>query len=484
MKKFVAVLVLFSSTVAWSQEADKVWTLRECVDYAVANSLAVKRSVYSRETGEINYFQSKMQFLPTLNGNASYGYNWGRNVDPTTNAFIEQRIASANMSLSSSLLLWNGFRQYYGMKQSGTEFTALSEDLIKAKNDVILNVINLYLTVIFNKELLSNAQSQLSSTQQQVDRTRKLAEAGSVPRANVLNLEAQLATNELTVIQRENALNLSLLQLKQSLQLPAATQMELEVPQVDVEKDFVLTQSAEDIFSIALQSMPEIKAAQLRKQSAEYALKSARGSFYPRINLNGSISSIYSDARVEFIPDGTLDIANADPAQSFNQIGYIPATGQAVYATNIRPGGNFREVSFRDQYTDNLGRNLSIGISVPIFNGYATRSSVQRSIIAREQAHINAVQQENTLRQSVETAVNDATAAQRTYSSAERQVSARDEAFRMTKQRFDAGAVNFVEYQVAENDLFQSKSDLLRAKYDLLFRKRLLDFYQGKPILD
>jgi outer membrane protein len=356
--------------------------------------------------------------------------------------------------------------------------------LIKAKNDVILNVINLYLTVIFNKELLSNAQSQLGSTQQQLDRTKRLADAGSVPRANVLNLEAQLATNELTVIQRENALNLSLLQLKQALQLPATTQMELEVPVVDVDKDFVLEQSAEEIFSIAIQSMPEIKAAQLRKQSAEYALKSARGSFYPRINLNGSISSVYSDARVEFMPDGTLDVANSDPAQSFNQIGYIPASGQAVYATNIRAGGSFRDVSFKDQYNDNLGRNLSIGLSVPIFNGYATRSSVQRSIIAREQAHINAVQQENTLRQSVETAVNDATAAQRTYNSSQRQVTARDEAFRMTKQRFDAGAVNFVEYQVAENDLFQAKSDLLRAKYDLLFRKRLLDFYQGKPILD
>ncbi|NBP70256.1 MAG: TolC family protein, partial [Cytophagia bacterium] len=111
-------------------------------------------------------------------------------------------------------------------------------------------------------------------------------------------------------------------------------------------------------------------------------------------------------------------------------------------------------------------------------------SNVRRSVIAREQANINALQLENTLRQSVETAVNDAVSAQRTFISAERQVSARDEAFRMTKQRFDAGAANFVEYQVAENDLFQAKSDLLRAKYDLLFRKKLLDFYQGKPILD
>jgi outer membrane protein len=483
MKKYLLILFLSVSMFATGQQTEKVWTLRECVDYAVANSLNVKRSVYSRETGEINYRQSKYQMLPSLNANGNYGFNWGRNVDPTTNQFIEQRIASANMSLSSSLLLWNGFRQFYAMKQNGMEYAALSQDLIKAKNDVILSVITLYMSCIFNKELLSNAQSQLSSTQQQLDRTRKLAEAGSVPRANVLNLEAQHATNELNLIQRENALNLSLLQLKQSLQLPASTPMQLEVPVVEVEKDFVLGQSAEEIFTTAMQSMPEIKAAQLRKKSAEYALRSARGNFYPRLTLNASMSSIYSDARVEFLPDGTFSSVNA-PQQPFNQIGYIPSTGEAIYATRLEAGGRFREVSFNRQYNDNLGRSLGLNLNIPIFNGFSARSSVQRSIIAREQAHVNAVQQENTLRQTVETAVNDALAAQRTYRSSERQVEARDEAYRMTKQRFDAGAVNFVEYQVAENDLFQAKSDLLRAKYDFIFKKRLLDFYQGKPILD
>ncbi|NBW38292.1 MAG: TolC family protein [Cytophagia bacterium] len=400
MKKCFTIILIALAVTSFAQDGDKIWTLKECVDYAVANSLNVKRSVYSRETGEINAFQSKMQFLPTINGNASYGYNWGRNIDPTTNEFIEQRITSANMNVSSSLLLWNGFRQFYTARQNQTEFEALSEDLIKAKNDVILNVINLYMTVIFNKELLGNAQSQLNSTQQQLDRTRKLADAGSVPRGNVLNLDAQNATNELNLIQRENALNLSLLQLKQALQLPASTDMDVEVPAIEVQRDLVIDQSADEIFSSAVTLMPEIKAAQLRKRSAEFSLRSARGSYYPRLSMN------------------------------------------------------------------------------------ATRSNVRRSVIAREQANINALQLENTLRQSVETAVNDAVSAQRTFISAERQVSARDEAFRMTKQRFDAGAANFVEYQVAENDLFQAKSDLLRAKYDLLFRKKLLDFYQGKPILD
>jgi outer membrane protein len=477
MKKCFTIILIALAGTSFAQDQGKIWTLKECVDYAVANSLNVKRSVYSRETGEINALQSKMQFLPTINGNASYGYNWGRNIDPTTNEFIEQRITSANMNVSSSLLLWNGFRQFYTARQNQTEFDALSEDLIKAKNDVILNVINLYMTVIFNKELLSNAQSQLNSTQQQLDRTRKLADAGSVPRGNVLNLDAQNATNELNLIQRENALNLSLLQLKQALQLPASTDMDVEVPAIEVQRDLIIDQSAEEIFSSAVTLMPEIKAAQLRKRSAEFSLRSARGSYYPRLSMNASIGSVYSDARVEFIPNGQDQILPT-------QIGYVQGTNSPVFRDVVTQGGSFQEVSFKNQYNDNLGKSLGFSLTVPIFNGYATRSNVKRSVIAREQANINALQLENTLRQSVETAVNDAVSAQRTFISAERQVSARDEAFRMTKQRFDAGAANFVEYQVAENDLFQAKSDLLRAKYDLLFRKKLLDFYQGKPILD
>lgn len=477
MKKIFIVLFFFLTTLAFAQEGRKVWTLRECVDYAVANNLNVRRSVYSRETGSINSLQSKMQMLPSVNGNASYGFNWGRNIDPTTNSFIEQRITSANMSVSSSLLLWNGFRQYYTMRQSDVEYNALSEDLIKAKNDVILNVITLYMNVIFNKELLGNTQSQLSSTGQQLDRTKKLAAAGSVPTANVLNLEAQHATNELNLIQRENALNLSLLQLKQALQLPASTPMEIEVPQAEVDKELVLDQTAEEIFSAAVKAMPEIRAAQLRKKSAEYALRSARGGYYPRLSMSGSIGSIYSDARMEFVPSGQVDIVPT-------QVGYVQGSNSPVFRDIATPQGSLQEVSFKRQYEDNLGKSLGLSMSIPLFNGYATRASVQRSVISREQAHINSVQLENTLRQSVETAVNDAVAAHRTYQSTERQVAARDEAFRMTKQRYEAGAANFVEYQVAENDLFQAKSDRLRAKYDLLFKKKLLDFYQGKPILD
>lgn len=474
MRGILLAVLVVSSLYTFGQQAKKVWTLRELVDYAVSSNLTVKRSNYGVRTGEINYLQSKMAMLPSLNANGNYGFNWGRNIDPTTNLFVEQRINSINASINSSLLLWNGFRLFYAMKQNEVELEAVSHDLIKARNDVILNVITLYLTVVFNKELYANAEYQLGSTREQLERTKKLVEAGALPRADALNLEAQHATNELNLIQRENALNLSFLQLKQALQLPASTEMDVELLNVDL-NDQGINKSADEIFEIAVLSMPEIQAARLRQKSSAFALRSTRGNYYPRITLNGSLSTLYSSARQEAILEGSTLVPR--------EIGYLQSNpGELVFTDVLVNQFSFQTVGYQEQFKNNLGKGLGFSLQIPIFNGLQTRSAVQRAAISRELANITLVENENILRQSVETAYNDALAASKTYQSAQKQVGARDEAFRMTKQRFELGAVNFVEYQVAENDLFQAQSDLLRAKYDFIFKKKILDFYQGLPL--
>ncbi|HEY3429391.1 MAG TPA: TolC family protein, partial [Cyclobacteriaceae bacterium] len=360
----IAVLVLTSIGVnAQIDSTAKKWTLRELVDYAVSNNLTVKRSLYGVETGEVNFLQSKMAMLPTLNANGSYGGNWGRTINPATNNFTENRTVTSNLNASASLLLWNGFRLFYNMKQNDAELDALNEDLIKSRNDVILGVITLYLNVVFNKELLAVAQYQVKSTQEQLTRTKKLSEAGSVPKADVLNLDAQLATNELNVIQRENDLNLSLLQLKQALQLPASTPMDVELPQVDIEAESTITKSSEEIFEIATMSMPEIKAAELRKKSLAFAHKSAKGNLYPRLTANGSFNTLYSDQFQRFFADGTS-------TTGFPTIGYVNGdVSQPVLSPNpvTVPGGEFRVPNMAEQYQDNRGRSIGLTLQIPIF---------------------------------------------------------------------------------------------------------------------
>jgi outer membrane protein len=490
MKKITLFLslTLFSlaSVTAWSQETPvpsttTPWTLKQCVDYALANNLAVQRSTYNVEANEVNYTQSKMNFVPNLNASVQYGYNWGRSVNPVTNEFTTQEINYLSPSINSSVTIFNGLRIQNIMKQSSRDYQASLEDLQKAKNDLTLNIASLFVNVIFSKEQLANAKSQLSSSEQQLDRTKKLVEAGALPKSNELNLDAQVATNELNVITRENALTLALLQLKQALQLPASTPLDVVEPDVNVE-DLVLDQDRNEIYEIARATLPEVKSANLKMESAEFGVKAARGNLYPRLSLSGSVNTNYSSAsdRPHFVSDG------GDPAITYPQIGVVGGPGGTpVYSSDpvIVPSGSIVEsYGRREQLEDNIFRQVSLGLTIPIFNALQSRAAYQRSVINRQLATISAKEIDNTLRQNVETAYNEALAASKTYNSSIRQVTAREEAFRMTKQRFDAGAVPYVEYQVAENDLFQAKSDLVRAKYDFILKKKVLDFYQGKPI--
>lgn len=454
--------------------SERLWTLKACVDYALANNLNVKRGELGVENSEINLLQSKFNLLPTANANASAGYNWGRGLDPVSNQFIaSQRNNVSSMGASGSLALFNGLRIQNLIRQSDRELTASERDLEKTRNDVSLNIVNFFLNVVFNKEQVENAKFQLASSQQQLERTRKQVAAGALPKAEELNLDAQVATNEVNLINQENALALSILQLKQAMQMPASEDLDVEVPQLEPE-DLVIDQSRDEVYSIARGIMPEIKSAQLKVQSSYYAVKASRGNLYPRLTLNGSANTNYSkSAESQFLSDGGFSMSETP-------IGFAGPT--PVYG--VRPTGSVQDVyKFNDQVKDNLYKSVSLSLIIPIFNNYSARAAYQRSIISNEQAKINATEIDNTLRQTIESAFNDALAASKTYDASVKQVDARDEAFRMTKQRYELGAVNYVDYQVAENNLFQAKSDLTRAKYNFIFRKKLLDFYQGKPIL-
>lgn len=458
-----------------------VWNLKQCIDYALANSLQVRRSEYTVENSEIDLKQSKIGRAPTINGQVGYDYRWGLTVDPTSNDLVTSENRVLSPSINGSVPIFNGFNVHNSIKQYSKSYQAANFDLQKSRNDVTLNVASLYITVVFDKEQLENAKSQLASSQQQFERTRKQVAAGALPRSNELNLDAQVATNEVNVVTRENNLALSLLRLKQALQLPASASLDVEVPQIDVE-DLMLDQSRDQIFDAAKQTMPEVKSADLKVESSYYAVKAARGDMLPRLSLGGAIGSNYVS-----INDVSGYVRSGPPIRGIIPIGTVNVGGvnyqvQSItemdtYAVEYRNG-----YGYRDQLKDNLSRVLSLTLTIPILNGFQSRATWQRAVVRQKIAEVDRKEVSNTLRQNVETAYNDAVGASKTYNSSLRQVQARDEAFRMTKQRFEAGATNYVEYQVAENDLFQAKSDLVRAKYDFIFKKKVLDFYQGKSL--
>jgi outer membrane protein len=455
------------------------WSLKECVDYALANNLTIQRSNYNVETSEVDLRQAKFSRLPSINGSIGYGYSWGRGLDPVSNNFVSQEIKSSSISGNASLPIYNGMRIHNSIKQNQRTVAASEFDLAKAKNDLILNVANFFITVVFNKENVDNAKFQLASSQQQLERTKKQVAAGALPKSEELNLDAQVATNEVTLVQQENALALSMLQLKQALQIPASQGFDIEVPQLDPE-DLVIDQTRDEIFEIAKATLPEMKSAEMKIQGSSYAVKAARGNLYPRLNVTAGVNTNYSSLQeAVFYPDGNFRFPDNGERPPFAYVNKNLSEG--VYA--VEATGTFRNTNlWDDQFKDNIYRTLGLQLTIPILNNYNARAGLQRSVIQNQQAKIDAEQTAQTLRQNVETAYNEALASSKTYNSSLRQVQAREEAFRMMEQRYNAGAATSFEYQVSQNDLYRAKTDLTRAKYDFIFKKKVLDFYQGKPL--
>jgi outer membrane protein len=474
MKKLLVILNLifgWSYAQAQAQESPKAMSLQECVSVALENNLRVKRGMYNLRGAQINLNQWKAAMLPSINASSNYNKNYGGGVNPITQQFTSTNFDNMGINANASLLLFNGLRVQNSIRQTSIEYKATNEDLNKVKNDVILSVVSSYTSVVFNKELYANAEFQLKSSQEQLERIKKQVQAGALAKGNELNQEAQVATNEVNLINQENALNISLLQLKQAMQVPGSTNIDIVVPQLQVE-DLILDQTPEQIYGISVQSMPEIRSANLRVESSIYALKAAKGNYYPSLSLGGSVSSSYTNT------DKLFNVL--DP--QFIQVGTPYETTTGVPILQNVPNLTAVNYSLGDQLQDKIFKGVGLNLRIPIFNNLQVSSNVQRAAIAKETADIAKKETENTLRQSIETAYNDALAASKTYTASLKQVSAREEAYRMTKQRFEIGAANYVEFRISENDLFQSKSDLARAKYNFIFRKKLLDFYQGKPI--
>lgn len=474
------VLLFFGLVItSFAQDDTKIWTLMECVDYGLKNNLTVKNQELGLSINEVNAKQSKMNLLPSVNASGNYGYNFGRSINPQTNLFTNKQNINGFGSLSANWTLFSGMRNINTIKQANANLMVKQYDVAKSKNDIILSVVTFYTNVIFNKELLENARSQLESTTSQMERTRKQVDAGSLPRSTLLDLQAQVASSELNVINAENSVNFSVLQLKQVMQIPATQPLEIEIPEIELSESDLADVNPNRVYEIAVATMPEVKSADKNVESSIFGIKTAKGSYYPRVSLSAGLNTNYSSIAAD---RGNL----ADPifpgTFTTDTLGYVSGSSPTDFVVRNIPDFSFGEYSTMGQLRDNYGQSLGFGISIPIFNNLQVNSAVQRAKITKDQAEIIAEQTRQNLRQTIERAYNDVYSSGKAYQSSVKRVEAQEESFRATKQRYDNGAVNATDYELAENNLFQSKSDLLRAKYDYIFKLKILDFYQGKPI--
>lgn len=468
MRKALFIIIFFSIFTAKAQE---IWDLKKCIDFALENNLQIKQGQLNKNISEANYLRSKTATLPTVNGFVSHNYNFGRTIDPFTNQFANQTVQSNAFSVSANWVLFNGFQTINAIRQNNFNLLANKYDLEKVKNDIVLAVISAYLNIIYLEEQLQIAEQQIFLSQKQVDRISLLVNTGSAAKGNLLDMQAQLANDELQKVTIQNQLDIAYLNLMQLMELNSQEKIKVVKPQTVLPVEDILNKTPLSIYQTAINNQPDIKAAELRVKSAYMGLLSARGAYSPRLAISTSFGTGYSGLRKEVIGNPVLS--------GFDTIGVTTAMDFVLV-----PNYTFdtRVTPFNRQLEDNLNRTIGLSLTIPIFNGFQVRTSSSLAKIQKSNAELALESAKRQLEKTIQQAYADAIAAYKKYLATEKSVNALTESFSYTEQRFNVGAVNTLEYNDAKNRLARAKAELLQSKFDYAFKVKILDFYQGNPI--
>ncbi len=470
MKKLLVILIFLFGVFPGILQAQKIWSLEECVSYALNNNIQIKQQQLSTVVARLTYNQKIASLFPSVNGSASLAFNNGQTVDMYTNQFATKTVQSDNFSLTSNVVLFDGLQLLNGLKQKHIDFLASQYDLQKMKNDISLTIATAYLQVLYSQELLDIAKNQLDITQQQVSRTQKLYDVGNLAKGTILTLQSQQATDELQKVNAQNNLDMAYLTLAQLLDLQNTQGFDIVKPALILPDASALMMKVDEIYAKAMGLQPDIKSAELKVKSAQKGLAISRGMYSPSLSLSASYGTGYSGASQK-VSGFTLS--------GSQQIG-ATALGEAVYAPTY--DYTYEKTKFWSQIDNNQNKSIGLYLNVPIFNKWQTQTMIGTSKVQLNSAILSYQSAKNQLYKTIQQAYADARAALNRYNAGLKSVEALTESFGYTEQKFNVGMVNSIDYNDAKNNLLKAKSELLQAKYDYVFRCKVLDFYQGKPI--
>lgn len=448
IRLLIPLLIMMSSVYA--QDTTKIWTLEECINHAWKNNIQVRQSELTVLNNQLELKQAQWGRVPNLGASVSGRNNVGRSIDPFTNIVRDQDITSQNYGLNSNVTLFNGLNQHYTVKQTGALLNKSEFDLENQKNLTALSIANQYLNILLAQEQVKNAQLSLTTSKLQSERTEKQVNAGAFPKQNLLQANQQVANDEVNLITAENSLDLARLVLRQALQLPSSERMQVEVPAIPDPTVSAIDITLEEVFQSAL-SLPEVKSAEEQVRASEFGLATAKSFWFPTLSLQAGLGTNWSSAAPDQFPDPDS------------------------------PTG-FKENTYMNQLDFNLARFVSLQLNIPLFNRFQTSTGVKQARITLQNSEYGLTNVKNQLRQNIEQAYYNARAAAKTYQATKNQLEALEESFRNVEQRFNLGATNSVEYNQIKNDFNRSQNDLIRTKYDFIFKLKVLDFYQGKPL--
>lgn len=458
------------SIVATAQENAPEWSLEKCIQYAIKNSLQVQQANLAKSQALLTERQAVWAQAPTVNGNLRSGVNAGRSVDITTNEFTLRPIFFTSASINANWIAYQGMQIRNSIKQSRIDAKAAEQDIEQAKNDVALSVAQAYLSILLAKESKGVLEEQIKVTRAQLEQTNRLIKGGVLAENSRFDLEAQIARDEEAILIAQNNLDLAYVNLKVLMNYDVNDPLTVQpVGDVEIAENTPLA-TLEELYSEALKNQPNVLAAQLRENSTLLNVNIAKGALAPTVALFVGLSTNYSS---QFrVPSGQrIDTTR----------GVVVPTGDLVEFYQLGFEGT-RPVTFFEQIGGNIAVNGGINISVPIFNGLRTRINIQRAELNTRLAKLNSEQIKVTLKANIARALTDVLAADKRLAAARKSVRAIRLSVNNTRRRYELGVVNSFELTSVQNTLTAAESSVLQAKYDYLFKLKILDFYLGRPI--
>jgi outer membrane protein len=444
MKKSILIALLLFGVFVNAQ--DKKWTLLDCVNHALENNISIEQSELDVDLANINKSQALSNFLPSLNANGSYGINTGANINPATNQFENTTFRSASGAINSGINIFNGLANWKSLQRAKINKIASEYRLDKMKDDISLFVANSFLQILSNKEQLKVLVAQNEVTKQNIENTQELVDGGVLPQGDLLELKATEATQVQQIIAAENALFISKLGLAQTLQLKEYETFDISDEDYGLIVDDILEKRPNEIVEKAKEEVNDVKIAQTNFELAEKDLELARTSYYPTLSGFLGYNTRWASTQIN------------------------PFTGE--------------NIPFIDQLYLFDGTSVGLQLSVPIFNRFTTRNNIKRNKVEVERSKFLLEQAELDLESTVYQAYNDAKNSKKTYEAALQTEEARKLAFEYAKERYDVGFSNAFDFNQSRTAYENAQSDVIRTKYDYIFKIKVLEFYFGLPITD
>ena len=464
-------LLSFYMVLAFSINAQDVWSLQKCIEYARENNLTIKQAKYGVQQAVLTKKLNQQARYPSLSASSNGGFQFGRTIDPTTNSFNNERISFNSIRMDANVTLYNGGAINNSIRQGKYDLHAAEADAQFSFNTAALNIANAYLQILMAEEQLTNAEKRKSLSEAQLQQTDKMIQAGTLPENDRLEVLAQIARDEQTIIQSQNLIDLNYLNLKEFMQLDPSKEIKIEVPEVPIPTDAdPMAVNFIEVYGTALNNQPQVERDEMRLKSAEMDVSIARANLFPSLVLFAGMDTRWSS------PEQTIGfeevISNETVIFEGNEVEIGFPGFQSVRG----------KVSYWDQLDQNFGQSVGLSLNVPIYSNGRNKTNIQRAEVGVLTAKLQSDLTKQQLKVDVQNAIAGARAALRTYQASRKTVEAAGAAFQNAEKQYQLGAINTFQYTTARNNLDVAEIDATVAKYDYLFSVKIVDFYLGKEL--